>query len=80
MSDAVITRSFPIASLIKDKKIASHYKPAVTALNSDNSEMASLHDGKHNRADIQSLPFTFIAIFPSSFDEYLIYSLFVPSV
>lgn len=40
MSDAVITRSFPIASLIKDKKIASHYK------STDNSELASLHNGK----------------------------------
>ncbi len=59
MSDAVITRSLPIASLIKDKKIASHYKPAA---NMDNMELASLHDG----VQFRSSTFQLIKVF---FDE-----------
>lgn len=52
MSDAVITRSFPIASMIKDKKIGNQYKVAASNVisasvsNGSTIEFASLHDGK----------------------------------
>jgi len=52
MSDAVITRSFPISSLIKEKRIGQQYKvaassgTAITAASSAvTTEFASVHDG-----------------------------------
>ena len=73
MSDAIITRSFPISALIKEKKIGNQFRiganansglsSSLTGLNSTgNYEMASLHDGLQMR----SSTFQLIKVF---FDE-----------
>ena len=71
MSDAIITRSFPISSMIKEKKIGNQHRMA-SASNSLSSttlpssiratEFASLHDG----LQIRSSTFQLIKVF---FDE-----------
>ncbi len=77
MSDAIITRSFPISALIKEKKIGNQFKlgggagantnsilsNSLTTLNNPGTyEMASLHDG----IQMRSSTFQLIKVF---FDE-----------
>jgi hypothetical protein len=75
MSDAIITRSFPISALIKEKKIGNQFRVgantntnsvlanSLTNLNQPGSyEMASLHDG----IQMRSSTFQLIKVF---FDE-----------
>lgn len=67
MSDSIITRSFPVSSLIKEKKIGSQYRVQASAgfsshLNALNTELSSLHDGLQMR----SSTFQLIKVF---FDE-----------
>ena len=57
MSDAVITRSLPVASLMKEKRIGSQYRTSAAS-----SELAALHDGLQMR----SATFQLIKVF---FDE-----------
>jgi myotubularin-related protein 5/13 len=73
MSDAIITRSFPISALIKEKKIGNQFRlgtntnsilsNSLTTLNNPGTyEMASLHDG----IQMRSSTFQLIKVF---FDE-----------
>ena len=50
MNDSIITRSFPVAALIKEKKIGNNLKLAISQQSNDYQDFNSLHDGLQMRS------------------------------
>jgi hypothetical protein len=50
MNDSIITRSFPVAALIKEKKIGNNFKQAIAQQSNDYQDLNTLHDGLQMRS------------------------------